>query len=147
MTTRLRPVLCSVALATMIFCTALPLAAGPPSFGPDDFRARRDALRELIPDSAALLHGGRGGQDRFRQENNFYYLTGVRTPGAAVLIRGGTSCQPRDDGPSADHARDARAHRWLIAHVALLYSLFAMALVHAGVMHSHGFVAHFIAGR
>lgn len=52
------------------------------------FRARRKAVMDKIEGSAALLQGAAETRDYapFRQDNNFYYLTGVETPGAFLLV-------------------------------------------------------------
>jgi Xaa-Pro aminopeptidase len=54
----------------------------------DEFRARRAALRKSL-EGALLLRGQSELHDqvfRFRQDANFYYLTGWTEPGAALLI-------------------------------------------------------------
>lgn len=67
------------------------LAAAPATSGdvkPDEFRARRAALRKSL-DSVVVLFGQREGSDvvtRFQQEPNFYYLTGWMDPGAILLV-------------------------------------------------------------
>ncbi len=56
---------------------------------PDEFRARRAALRHSLDDGVFLLKGEAEGYDpifRFAQEPNFYYLTGWTEPGAALLL-------------------------------------------------------------
>ncbi len=59
---------------------------------PEVYRARRGRLRETLGEGAlALLLGatdarGYGDVGTFRQEPNFYYLTGVELPGAALLL-------------------------------------------------------------
>lgn len=55
------------------------------------FQARREALRQKLPDGLTVLFGysGNSGPDSllpFRQENNFYYLTGFDYPGAVLLL-------------------------------------------------------------
>lgn len=57
----------------------------------DAFEQRRRALAERCDDGLILLFGfrdeeGQSGRDGFRQENNFYYLTGWNEPGAALLL-------------------------------------------------------------
>jgi Xaa-Pro aminopeptidase len=56
----------------------------------DFFAARRDALMERIGSSVAVLQGMPDTRDLvpFRQDNNFYYLTGVTTPEALILLDG-----------------------------------------------------------
>ena len=55
------------------------------------FQQRRRALAERCGDGVIVLFGfrsdeGQSGRDGFRQENNFYYLTGWNRPGAALLL-------------------------------------------------------------
>ena len=59
----------------------------------DEFRARRAALRQSLGEAGAdgvlLLKGQAEAYDqvfRFKQEPNFYYLTGWSEPGAALLL-------------------------------------------------------------
>ncbi len=61
--------------------------------GSDDnayFAARREALIKRIEGSVAVLQGASETRPytAFRQDNNFYYLTGVETPNALLLIDG-----------------------------------------------------------
>lgn len=60
-------------------------------FSPDEFRARRSRVCEAIgKDAVALLPGAPGpkGSDTFCQYNDFYYLCGVETPRAYLLVHG-----------------------------------------------------------
>jgi len=60
-------------------------------FSPDEFRARRSRACEAIgKDAVALLPGAPGpkGSDTFCQYNDFYYLCGVETPRAYLLVHG-----------------------------------------------------------
>ena len=52
------------------------------------FRARRDALMKKIAGSVAVLKGAPAppAYAPFRQDNNFYYLTGIEIPGAFLVI-------------------------------------------------------------
>jgi Xaa-Pro aminopeptidase len=55
------------------------------------FRERRERLAAEKPDGVIVLLGfeedeGRPGPSRFRQQNEFYYLTGWNAPGAAALL-------------------------------------------------------------
>lgn len=57
----------------------------------DAFQQRRRQLAERCDDGLILLFGyrsneGQTGRDPFRQENNFYYLSGWNEPGAAMLL-------------------------------------------------------------
>ena len=61
-------------------------------FTPDDFAARRAKLMEQIGDGVAVLQGAdlTEAYIKFRQDNNFYYLTGVEMPWCTVMINGKT---------------------------------------------------------
>jgi Xaa-Pro aminopeptidase len=61
--------------------------------GPSDhscFAARREILMKKIGESVAVLQGApeTRAYRAFRQDNNFYYLTGVEVPNALLLIDG-----------------------------------------------------------
>jgi Xaa-Pro aminopeptidase len=68
--------------------------AGPfftKDFPPEEFAARRARMYDAIgPSSLALLQGAPSpvGYVRFRQSNEFYYLCGVETPHAYLLLDG-----------------------------------------------------------
>jgi Xaa-Pro aminopeptidase len=55
-----------------------------------EYRARRQKLMEKTKDGIVVLIGARedefGEAGRFRQKNNFMYLTGVQTPSAYLLL-------------------------------------------------------------
>ncbi|MGP9679328.1 Xaa-Pro aminopeptidase [Halomonas sp. AOP27-A1-41] len=82
----------------------------PPAIGNEEYRARRDALIAQLPANAAVVLPGASLVTRshdseytFRQNSDFYYLTGITEPDALlVLLRGhdaGQSivfCQDRD---------------------------------------------------
>ncbi len=55
-----------------------------------DFAARRAKLLEQIGGGIAVLQGAELREDfvSFRQDNNFYYLSGVEIPNAAMLLDG-----------------------------------------------------------
>jgi Xaa-Pro aminopeptidase len=70
-------------------CVFLQVVAGVP----DDnayYAGRREALMKRIEGSIAVLEGAPGTREYtpFRQDNNFYYLTGVEVPNALLLIDG-----------------------------------------------------------
>ena len=56
----------------------------------NDYRARRQRLMEQLKDGVIVLIGAReedlGEVGRFRQKNNFMYLTGVQTPAAYMML-------------------------------------------------------------
>jgi Xaa-Pro aminopeptidase len=59
-------------------------------FNPEDFARRRAALMDSIGDGVAVLPGAELPEAyiRFRQDNTFYYFTGVETPDAYLVIDG-----------------------------------------------------------
>ena len=61
-------------------------------FTPDDFAKRRAKVMEQIGDGIAILHGAElpEGYIPFRQDNNFFYLTGVEIPNAKLILDGKT---------------------------------------------------------
>lgn len=82
----------SLSRAGFLALLAAPVLAAPPAgFAFDEFRARRAALRKQLGDGVALLKGRTDaeadlGRDGFFQEPNFFYLTGWREAGAALLL-------------------------------------------------------------
>lgn len=80
-------------LATAATAVAQDAPRFTPYFPAHEFQARRAALgRAIGPNSVALLQGAPAppGYTRFRQSNEFFYLSGVETPHAYLLIDGGT---------------------------------------------------------
>jgi Xaa-Pro aminopeptidase len=61
-------------------------------FKPDDFAKRRAKVMEQIGDGIAILRGAElpEGYVPFRQDNNFFYLTGVEIPNAMLILDGKT---------------------------------------------------------
>lgn len=59
-------------------------------FSPDDFVARRNKVMAQIGDGVLILQGAELPEAyiKFRQDNNFYYLTGVEIPDAVLIIDG-----------------------------------------------------------
>ena len=82
----------SITRATFFALLARPLFSAPPAgFAFNEFQARRAALRKDIGTGVAILEGrteaeGELSRDGFFQESNFFYLTGWREPGAALLL-------------------------------------------------------------
>jgi Xaa-Pro aminopeptidase len=75
---------------------AVPVAAQAPLFTnslpPEEFAARRAKVMEAIGDGVAVLSGAAEypAYVRFRQNAQFYYLTGVEVPRALLLLDGRT---------------------------------------------------------
>lgn len=62
-----------------------------------DYRARREALAKKIINGIAVVFAGtevEASATGFRQSDNFYYLTGWREPGAAVLVASAREGRP-----------------------------------------------------
>lgn len=84
------------ALAAVAILTALPSAqpifTGAEIFPPAEFAARRAKVMAAIGDGVAILQGTteRPGEQALRQNNQFFYLTGVVEPRAIVTIDGRT---------------------------------------------------------
>jgi Xaa-Pro aminopeptidase len=59
-------------------------------FPPDEFAARRGKVYEAIGENLALVQGAPSpaGYTRFRQTNEFYYLSGLEVPHAYLLLDG-----------------------------------------------------------
>jgi Xaa-Pro aminopeptidase len=74
--------------------TCLATASARPlftdAFPPEEFAARRGRVMTQIGDGVAILQGAaeRAGYLKFRQSNQFFYLTGVEVPRAFVIIDG-----------------------------------------------------------
>src|SRR5580765_3275240 len=96
------------ALSTVVVLVALasaqPVFTGAEIFPPEEFAARRAKVMEKIGDGVAILQGTteRPGEQALRQNNQFFYLTGVVEPRAIAIIDGRTKkttlyLQPRNE--------------------------------------------------
>ena len=76
--------------AAIFFLQELPAQTMWKYFTADDFAARRKRVMEKIGDGIAVLQGAELPEAyvKFRQDNNFYYLSGVEVPGAMMIIDG-----------------------------------------------------------
>jgi Xaa-Pro aminopeptidase len=84
--------------------SAQPVFTGPDVFPPEEFAARRARVFQRIGDGVAILQGTteRPGEQALRQNNQFFYLTGVVEPRAIVTLDGKTKqatlyLQPRNE--------------------------------------------------
>jgi Xaa-Pro aminopeptidase len=83
-----------LAAAAIAALSSARLDAGRPlfttAFPPDEFAARRARVFERIGDAVAIVQGAAEypAYVRFRQNNQFFYLTGVEVPRALVLLDG-----------------------------------------------------------
>jgi Xaa-Pro aminopeptidase len=72
------------------FPSAQPVFTGADIFPAEEFSARRARVMDRIGDAVAVVQGTteRPGEQALRQNNQFFYLTGVVEPRAIVLIDG-----------------------------------------------------------
>ncbi len=77
-------------LSTLLYAQEIPMFTG--DFPPEEFAARRTKAYEAIGNSFAILQGAGTpeGYTRFRQFNEFYYLSGIEVPNAYLLLDGAT---------------------------------------------------------
>ena len=70
--------------------SAQPVFTGAEIFPPEEFASRRARVMEKIGEGVAILQGTteRPGEQALRQNNQFFYLTGVVEPRAIVTIDG-----------------------------------------------------------
>jgi Xaa-Pro aminopeptidase len=86
--------LVALALALALLpLTAAPAAAGgayDPVFPKEEFAERRARFVEQAGDGIAIFLGAlpRADYSQFRQNNTFYYFTGIETPGAVLVLDG-----------------------------------------------------------
>lgn len=71
-------------LAIPIFSSLAPAWAGILPFDKSEYTARRAKLMAKIPDGIAVVWGAPSGP----QNNEFIYLTGVKVPGAVLIVDG-----------------------------------------------------------
>ena len=87
---------CLIAVVLVVAASRAPAATVPwyqADFPPEEFKARWSAVFDKIGnDSVAILSGMPQTNGFFfpRQSNDFYYLTGIETPGSYVLLDGRT---------------------------------------------------------
>lgn len=82
------PLLVAGTLASSLL--AQPVFTGTEIFPPEEFAARRTKVIEQIGDGVAIVLGTTEppGEVPFRQNSQFFYLTGVTEPRASVIIDG-----------------------------------------------------------
>src|SRR4029453_7009386 len=81
---------CLAVLLTLVVQAERPLFTD--AFPPEEFAARRSELMKRIGDAAAVLQGAaeRPAEAPFRQNNQFFYLSGIELPRSILLIDGRT---------------------------------------------------------
>ena len=90
----LAPVVLAAAFATLSAQPVPSPVEGPPLFSTslpkEEFAARRAKVLQQIGDGVAVLQGAAetSSYEKFRQSNQFYYLTGVETPRAILVLDG-----------------------------------------------------------
>jgi Xaa-Pro aminopeptidase len=86
---RTRSLAAWLAVATMAVVSAEP-PLFTDAFAPEEFAARRTRVLERIGDGVAVLQGAAENPSyvKFRQNNQFFYLTGVEVPRAIVVLDG-----------------------------------------------------------
>jgi Xaa-Pro aminopeptidase len=93
----LASLLLAAVLLTSVSAQPVPTRAeGPPLFSTslpkEEFAARRTKVLQKIGDGVAVMQGATetASYEKFRQSNQFYYLTGVETPRAILVLDGRT---------------------------------------------------------
>src|SRR3954465_1285478 len=81
---------CAAAVALAATLLAQPVFRGTEIFPAEEFAARRARVIAQIGDGVAIVLGTAEppGEMPFRQNNQFFYLTGVTEPRASVIIDG-----------------------------------------------------------
>jgi Xaa-Pro aminopeptidase len=104
------------AIAVGALLSAQPVFRGSEILPAEEFAARRAKVFDAIGDGVAILQGTteRGGEEPFRQNNQFFYLTGVVEPRALVLLDGRTRKTTLFLQP-ADARRDDRVYGTALA--------------------------------
>jgi len=103
-------------------------AAQRVTYPPEEFRARRDGLARLVGQGHVLLFGATAAQPgvRFRQDNDFFYLTGSEDLNAVLVMDAAkgesflflpvqNESQVRVDGPNWLHEAGAAKARGFVA--------------------------------
>src|SRR6202051_715455 len=113
-------------LLTSVFTGLFLLVASPSSFGIErqpnaDYHARREALAKkaggVIVLFAATENDGPNDLYGFRQDDNFFYLSGLSEPGSALLIA--SAAEAKGDAPARAYTeilflppRNATQEKW-----------------------------------
>jgi Xaa-Pro aminopeptidase len=112
-------------LALVAAALALPVASTNDKLAnipKPEYRARRQKLLEQIKDGVVVLIGAReedlGEVGRFRQHNDFMYLTGVQTPAAyLILVPAGTVAGKPSSETVFIPARNIQHEQWTGAQI------------------------------
>ena len=81
------------------------------AFPPEEFAARRASVMKQIGDAVAIIQGApeMSAEVAFRQNNQFFYLTGVEVPRAIVVIDGKTENRRSSSGRRGASATTGRS--------------------------------------
>src|ERR1017187_867156 len=100
---------------TLLFIVLLIVEIGLPCSSLDrqpnaDYRARRIALAQTMNGGVAIIFAGTEAEGPnavygFRQENNFYYLSGWTEPGAALVIASAVTAKENVTPPAYSKIR------------------------------------------
>lgn len=110
-----------LALALIAFALALPAVAADNDklamIAKSEYRARREKLLGQIKDGIVVMVGAReddfGEVGRFRQHNDFMYLTGVQTPASyLIFVPAGIGPNKRQHETVFIPPRDIRHEQW-----------------------------------
>jgi Xaa-Pro aminopeptidase len=96
--------------AALLAAEPAPVPAPVPApAGPAEHAARRERLRASLGDGTTAVILAARDADPFRQDRDFLYLTGLDTPGAALVLEGG-----KTDSPETLYLRprDRAEERW-----------------------------------
>ena len=75
-------------LAGLLLIPTVRTDAERMGYGPEEFAARRQALARVLREGTVIMFGATGATPglRFRQNNDFFYLTGNESPNAVLVM-------------------------------------------------------------
>ena len=90
---------------------ALACFATEPGISHSEYRQRRAALKQALPDSLIVLFGGKEQEhgdlrSGFFQDADFYYLTGWTEPGAILVLTPSSETTPHSQAQRGAGAVD-----------------------------------------
>ena len=98
---------------TLLLCIVLAGPVCAESFDVEVFKLRRQQVMEALDGGVAVMYGASGSdaivKGRFVQESDFYYLTGISEPGAALILAPG---EPRYKETLYLRPRDPDIENW-----------------------------------
>ena len=107
----------AAALAVMASAFAVGLRAERMGYPPEEFVARRQALAKALGKGTAVIFGRTAPPAgiRFRQDNDFYYLTGNEDLNAAMVLEAPSGTATLYLPPQTDREIRALGRNWLSA--------------------------------